>query len=108
MLINSLYNFIYKNTHSTTDYIKKIGVKVGKNCEISRDIFWGSEPYLISIGDNCRITRGVEFITHDGGVWVLRNLYDEKEIDVLGKIIVGNNVNIRLECNYYARRYYRK
>ena len=34
-------------------------------------------------------------ITHDGGVWVLGNLYEwAKDIDVFGKIIVGNNVHI--------------
>lgn len=75
-------------------YAKKIGVKFGKNCEFQRDIFWGSEPYLINIGNDVRITRGVKFITHDGGVWTLRKLYNENSIDVFGKIVIGNNVHI--------------
>ena len=33
---------------------------------------FGSEPYLISIGNQCTISTGVQFITHDGGIGVLR------------------------------------
>ena len=29
--------------------------------------FWGSEPYLISIGNYCQITGGVKIHTHGGG-----------------------------------------
>ncbi|MBO3078328.1 acyltransferase [Mammaliicoccus vitulinus] len=75
---------------------KKIGVKIGKNCRflnVTSSTF-GSEPYLITIGNHVTITRGVSFITHDGGVWVFRN--KEKNIDVFGKIKVGNNVFIGL------------
>ena len=56
---------------------------------------FGSEPYLITIGENVEITAGVVFITHDGAVWTLRN-YDEKykNLDVFAPINVGNNVFI--------------
>lgn len=68
---------------------------IGKDCEISEDVFFGSEPYLIRIGNKVRITRNVEFITHDGGLWVLRNLYsDMKNADYFGKIVIEDNVNI--------------
>lgn len=56
---------------------------------------FGSEPYLIELGDNVRITNGVRFVTHDGGLWVLRNL---GKIDIsvgkFGKIKVGSNTHI--------------
>ena len=42
---------------------------------------------MIEIGDNVRITSGVRFVTHDGGVWV-------SDIDLFGKIRIGNNVHI--------------
>jgi acetyltransferase-like isoleucine patch superfamily enzyme len=75
-------------------YAKSVGVKVGNNTKIMTKQF-GTEPYLITIGDNCEITAGVNFITHDGGVWVIRNLYEEyKNIDILKPIIIGNNVYI--------------
>lgn len=47
------------------------GIIVGNNCEIQSNVTFGSEPYLIEVGDNVRITQGVTFVTHDGGMWVL-------------------------------------
>ena len=87
---------IFNSKTPLKNAIKK-GVKVGYGCEFYDDIIWGSEPYLIEIGNNVRITKGVSFMTHDGGVWVIRNLQrkeKDKDIDVFGKIIVGNNVHI--------------
>ncbi|MFR1295915.1 MAG: hypothetical protein ACLSBH_11080 [Coprobacillus cateniformis] len=73
-------------------------MKIGEECEIYKDVVFGSEPYLIEIGDHVRITNGCKFITHDGGVWVIRQLMDDNEIDLFGKIIVGNNVHIGMNC----------
>ena len=78
-------------------YAKSLGVTVGDNCKFYRNITWGSEPYLVEIGNNVRITEGASFITHDGGVWVLRNLKkkdNDINIDVFKRIKVGNNVHI--------------
>ena len=72
----------------------KCGGMIGQNCEVWPDVEFGSEPYLITIGDNVRITSGVRFVTHDGGVWVLRNNPGLEDIDVFGKIVIGNNVHI--------------
>lgn len=76
---------------------RKIGVKIGNRCEIHPTTSWGSEPYLISIGDHVRITKNVQFITHDGGVWVLREKYDCPNADLFGRISIGNNVHVG--CN---------
>jgi len=76
-------------------YWRNHGVRIGNNCSIFSTVSFGSEPYLVSVGDNVRITNNVQFITHDGGVWVLRNMYPElSDIDVFGRITVGNNVHI--------------
>ena len=74
---------------------KKSGVKLGDRAEIYSSASFGSEPYLIEIGNHVRINAGVRFITHDGGVWTLRG-YDEKykDVDLFGPIKVGNNVHI--------------
>ena len=72
---------------------KRRGLTVGKNFEIYSRIDFGSEPYLISIGDNVRLSIGCMFVTHDGGTWVLNNR-DNKKRDVFGKIVIGNNVHI--------------
>lgn len=76
-------------------YEKMLNLKIGKNCEIHGNVYFGSEPWLIEIGDNVRLTDNVRFITHDGGVWVLRNLSNDfKKANIFGKIKVGNNVHI--------------
>lgn len=75
-------------------YARSLGVKVGADVRLIsiRPGFgtFGSEPYLISIGDHVTITGGVQFVTHDGGVWVFRD--KEPNLDVYGLIIIGNNV----------------
>ena len=70
-------------------------MNIGKNCYIDKSAIIGTEPYLISIGENVRITQGVKFITHDGSLWVLRNLgVVDKNTDKFGRIKIGNNVNV--------------
>ena len=88
---------ILKRIKTPEEYARRIGVTIGEGCEIYKNVHWGSEPYLIDIGNNVRITNGVSFITHDGGVWVIRNLgknKNKKDIDVFGRIVVGDNVHI--------------
>ncbi|NMA51907.1 MAG: acyltransferase [Peptococcaceae bacterium] len=78
-------------------YLRKSGVKIGSNCSIHSNAEFGSEPYLIEIGNHVRINSGVRLITHDGGVWVLRELPwidNIKDIDIFGKIIIKDNVHI--------------
>lgn len=68
---------------------------MGKGCVIYPTAEFGSEPYLIKLGDQVRITGGVRFIPHDGGVWVLRNLHEElRSGDLFGTIVIGDNVHI--------------
>lgn len=69
-------------------------VKIGENCEVFDNVSFGSEPYLIDIGNNVRISKNVIFTTHDGGFWVLRNMGFGSDIDKFGKIKIGNNVHI--------------
>jgi acetyltransferase-like isoleucine patch superfamily enzyme len=73
-------------------YAKYLGVNFGNNVRITGNPSFGSEPYLISIGDNVTITLGVIFHNHDGGVGVLRNKYPG--IDIIKPIKIGSNVFI--------------
>jgi acetyltransferase-like isoleucine patch superfamily enzyme len=69
------------------------GVKIGKNVRFTgKDISFGSEPFLIEIGDHCTITPGVKFQTHDGGVALFRKEYPG--LNVFGHIKIGNHVFI--------------
>ena len=49
-----------------------------------------SEPYLVEIGDNVIISGRVMFVTHDGGVYLLRNQLKNIQGNY-GRIKVGDN-----------------
>jgi acetyltransferase-like isoleucine patch superfamily enzyme len=72
-----------------------MGVKIGKNCTINPCNF-GSEPYLVSIGDHVGIATGVCFLTHDGSVWTLRDEYPD--IDYIRPIIIHDNCMIGINA----------
>jgi acetyltransferase-like isoleucine patch superfamily enzyme len=82
------------NNEQYITYLRQEGVQIGNGCEIHKRAIIGSEPYLIKIGDNVRITRGVKFITHDGGMWTLRKMGLLENADLFGQIFIGDNTNI--------------
>ncbi len=85
------------NYKTRADILRSLGVVIGENSEIYPSVNFGSEPYLIEIGNNVRITDNVKLTTHDGGIWVLRNNGKLKNADLFGKIVVGNNVHIGID-----------
>ena len=94
-LISELKNYIV--SRNDYKYYKSKGIRIGKDCKIYGNVSFGGEPYLISIGDHVRITNGVRFITHDGGLWVLREKFNMPNIDKFGPIKIGNNVHIGID-----------
>lgn len=78
-------------------YLIKQGAKIGKgtrlNCDISA---FGTEPYLIEVGENCLFAADIRLFTHDGGIKVLNtlNYFNGKRMDKIGRIKIGNNVYI--------------
>ena len=95
-----LKHIIYKLKYRTcsfkkrAEYLRSQGVKIGSGSEIYPTVDFGSEPYLVELGDNVRITSHVKITTHDGGLWVLRNSKKLENADRFGKVIIGNNVHI--------------
>jgi acetyltransferase-like isoleucine patch superfamily enzyme len=89
------FAYFLKYRTNKVAYLHAQGMKIGKNCDIL-DIVgnFGSEPYLILLGDNVTIARGVIFITHDGATTVMRNVDQRwtKETGLYRKIDVGENV----------------
>lgn len=86
---------IYKATSTTVGKVfsELYGFKLGKNSRFTgKNISFGSEPFLIEIGDDVTIIPGVKFHTHYGGVALFRN--EHKGMNVFGKIKIGNNVFI--------------
>lgn len=72
-------------------YGRKIGVKIGEKCSFTTSPNWGTEPYLISIGNHVRISGDVTFITHDGGTWVFRQQEEYKNVIRYGSIKIADN-----------------
>lgn len=74
------------------------GVQVGEDCRFFCTNF-SSEEYLIKVGNHVTIANGVQFITHDGGAWVLRGLEEKyKYTNIIGKIEIENNVFIGMNA----------
>ena len=95
MTIKTIFNKIYFKFINANKKAEILGVNFGKNCKFNSSINFGSEPYLITIGDDFYASGNIQFITHDGSVNVLRNLYDDyKNIDLFAPITIGNNVFI--------------
>ena len=88
----------YKKANRTSagkvDYLRKKGCKIGDGTKLLCGIgSFGTEPYLVEIGENCLLSSNLSFLTHDGGVKVLNflNYFDGVLMDKIGKIVVGNN-----------------
>lgn len=73
-------------------YRRLLGVKVGNRNRFTGAINFGSEPYLVELGDDITLAQGTTFITHDGGARLFRREYPG--LNVFGRIKIGNNVFI--------------
>lgn len=95
MTIKRLFNYFNNNFLIKTNsekYAKKIGVNIlGKVYFYDLKIGdFGSEPWMITIGDNVHITSGCKFITHDGGTLILRRF--QKNLELTFPIVIHDNV----------------
>jgi hypothetical protein len=59
-------------------YPRSIGVNVGENTRFIGMPNFGSEPWLVSIGNHVLLSFEVIFLTHDGSTWVFREKKDTK------------------------------
>lgn len=67
-----------------------LGVEVGEGCRLYIREF-GSEPFLIYIGDRVTITQGCTLLTHDGATWLVRD-DDGNRYQKFGRIRIGSDV----------------
>ncbi len=80
-------------------FLRKKGMVIGKECRLlNRD--FGTEPYLITLGNHVSISAGTRFITHEGAHWVLKGLDNEKYMNSFnyGRITIRDNVFIGNNC----------
>ena len=74
-----------------------LGVRIGEGGQILDNpvTVFGTEPWLISLGNHVDVTAGVRFLTHEGGIWVARGLKPELNMyEKFAPITVGDNVMI--------------
>ena len=105
MFLNSFADLIgcyfYKTKFSLlsgekrNEYLRKQGIKVGMGCKIYTSEF-STEPFLVEIKNNVTIAQGTIFITHDGAIEVIRDMYPD--VDLFGKIVIGDNCVIGSHC----------
>ncbi|WP_370899322.1 acyltransferase [Chryseobacterium gossypii] len=70
------------------------GLKLGKDVVVRNHVSFGSEPFLVEIGDGTRIASGVTFVTHSGATINIRKLEGYEEVRNFGRIKVGKNCAI--------------
>lgn len=120
MIKNILRKMIYghkSDSESYLNYYRKKGAKIGKGCvvfEPTNTMIDVSRPYLIEIGDNVQILKGVTILTHGYDWAVLKGKYNEvlgnarpvkigsnvfigRNATILGNVKIGNNVIIGAE-----------
>ncbi|MFX0558424.1 acyltransferase [Maribacter sp. CXY002] len=90
-LIKLLKDQFLKITMAGEKYARHVGVEVGENCRILTTTF-GSEPWLIKIGNKVTITSGVRIVTHDGSTWLFEDEKGRREL--FRRVEIGNNVFI--------------
>ncbi|OBY11663.1 acyltransferase [Clostridium paraputrificum] len=94
--LKKTYYYILKRINHTV-YAKKCGVNFKEGTVFFYgNTEWGSEPWLITLGENVYLTDGVKFITHDGGTLLYRHIIPDleitKPIKIGNDVYVGNDV----------------
>lgn len=100
-IIRSIYGLLKRISHPNTyssdafvRYLKRKGVVLGKGC-----VFYAPDscvvdvtnPEMLTMGDNVRITHGVTILTHDYSWSVLAGVYGEA-LGGISPVHIGSNV----------------
>lgn len=65
------------------------GLKVGENVRFVEVPQFGTEPFLIEIGDETTFSNNVRFVNHDGGQNALHFFEKYKDVRTFGRIKIG-------------------
>ena len=90
-LIKTIY-YKYLQLFRPIRYAQKKGVRHGNNLKIYGTIYYGSEPWIIKLGNNNYLTNNICFVTHDGGTLLFRD--DIPDLEITKPITTGDNVYI--------------
>lgn len=90
-IFKAIFRKIDRYISNPIKYARKLGVTIGDNCKLNGSPNWGSEPWLVSIGNHVELSGDVTFITHDGATWVFRDEERYKNVIRYGKIVIKDN-----------------
>lgn len=82
----------YLTIFGRVGYARYKGVKVGSSPRIYIND-WGSEPFLIALGNNVTIAGGAKILTHDGATCLVLD-HDGMRYQKYGAVKIGDNVFI--------------
>ena len=91
-----LRTFLHRGGYKRAEFLKKKSFfkKQGEHCYLQPWNF-GTEPYLISFGNNVHVASGVTFVTHDITALMFRYMDNNPDIqERKGAIEIGDNVFI--------------
>lgn len=91
MKIKTLIKLLYRKMIGEYKWGVKNGMEAGKGVSFMGGVNLGSEPYLITLGNNVRVSGDVRFITHDGGTWAFRRETNNENIVRYGRITIGDD-----------------
>ncbi len=109
MLKGLFKKLIYKEdatSDSLIDFLRNKGAVIGENVIVyapNKTLIDKTKPFLLSIGNNVRITQGVKILTHDYS-WSVIKCYSSHKCDpgqIIGSegpVTVGNNVFIGMNA----------
>lgn len=93
---------VFGARHSSESYISHLrakGARIGKGTMLfgsSKILIDETRAWLIEIGENVQITKGVTILTHGYDWYVLKGVYGEI-LGSSGKVKIGNNVFIGMD-----------
>ncbi len=99
-----LKKVVYGNeadSESFISYLRKIGVSVGENVSIyvpSKTTIDVCYPWMLTIGNNVKISKGAIILTHDYSWSVLKASKGGGVLGASGKVTIGDNVFIGMNA----------
>jgi acetyltransferase-like isoleucine patch superfamily enzyme len=92
-LARLLWGVVYGKL-SPVAYARNLGVRIQGRLTIYGSSYgmFGSQPYLVTIGDNVFISVGAKIICHDGAVLPFREQYPD--LDITRPVVIGSNIFI--------------
>ncbi|WP_326981865.1 acyltransferase [Chryseobacterium sp. MYb264] len=94
--VHTTYQFMIQRIYLKICIAK--GLKVGKKVRFVDVPQFGTEPFLIEIGDETTFSNNVRFINHDGGYNALHFFKKYEDVRAFGRIKIGKQCLIGADC----------